>query len=533
MLVGSNHSVQDQEVQQESEVDKRPLCVSESAVLEFREKRPLQKLSSSGTPQIRETAALSEEIHQVSQNIVGSESMDPIFGPLSPPSSDIKLTTTSLEETDPQRNLSSPKAVDVGPDTTKSEEKTFLDGLFSPISSEDELPIDPPEETKPTGRPSSPEMDGIERFIVKSEESETGCRPYSPISSEDEVISLFEETKPTRWSSPEMDRIESFIVKYEESKTGLFSPISSEDELPFDPPEETKPTGRPPSPEMDGIEGFIVKSEDSKTGLFSPVSSEDEFPVVVPEDTGGQGSPSEETDPPGNQPSPERHDIEHVPVKSDETKAVGSPGSSDDERTIDSSEDDDPALNLSASESDGEVSPGPKPRQQDFSQPQWQPQVSLVKLPLSVLGPGSPESCFQSLLEESEEELPLQEGPANNNMSDSTNDDFMSCPSSPGSPLSVEVISCSACASPNASKICSDCGRGYHSNCHIPPVGPDIWSDWICSLCQDLTDPSDPYSSDRRPGPEPAQLSVQDQRRCEALLLHLKVEGCGPFSETP
>uniref|UniRef100_A0A1A8BE64 Tripartite motif-containing 33-like n=1 Tax=Nothobranchius kadleci TaxID=1051664 RepID=A0A1A8BE64_NOTKA len=99
------------------------------------------------------------------------------------------------------------------------------------------------------------------------------------------------------------------------------------------------------------------------------------------------------------------------------------------------------------------------------------------------------------------------------------------------SPMSVEVLSCSACLSPSASKICSMCGRGYHVDCHVPPVGPDIWSEWICSLCQDLSDPSDPYSSDRPKSLQGTGLSPLDQRRCETLLLHLKVEGYRRFSE--
>lgn len=46
---------------------------------------------------------------------------------------------------------------------------------------------------------------------------------------------------------------------------------------------------------------------------------------------------------------------------------------------------------------------------------------------------------------------------------------------SPESPLGLEVISCAACGSSSASKICTVCGRGYHRDCHVPPFGPDIW----------------------------------------------------------
>ncbi|XP_037532480.1 E3 ubiquitin-protein ligase TRIM33 [Nematolebias whitei] len=199
------------------------------------------------------------------------------------------------------------------------------------------------------------------------------------------------------------------------------------------------------------------------------------------------------------------------------------------------SEDEDPPLILPLSEtSDSENEDTKTSRQQDFSQPQWQPKVSLARLPVHLPPRATLLPSFYSVLRDGKEEIYLQESVINvpdDAPNDDSNEDFTDLPSSPGSPLSLEIISCAACSSPNASKICSDCGRGYHRDCHIPPVGPDIWSEWICSLCQDLTDPSDPYSSDRSQSPQSTQLSLQNQRRCETLLLHLKVEGCRQFSE--
>nr|XP_020514950.1 uncharacterized protein LOC110003739 isoform X2 [Labrus bergylta] len=115
----------------------------------------------------------------------------------------------------------------------------------------------------------------------------------------------------------------------------------------------------------------------------------------------------------------------------------------------------------------------------------------------------------------------------------SHDDDFTVCYteplSSPDSPPTLQTVSCSACGSANGSIICSACGRGYHRDCHVPTVGCDIWMEWTCSLCQDLSDPSDPHSWDR---PQRAEnLSLQDQKRCESLLLYLKVEGCSLLSK--
>uniref|UniRef100_A0A1A8IZJ7 Tripartite motif-containing 33-like n=1 Tax=Nothobranchius kuhntae TaxID=321403 RepID=A0A1A8IZJ7_NOTKU len=116
------------------------------------------------------------------------------------------------------------------------------------------------------------------------------------------------------------------------------------------------------------------------------------------------------------------------------------------------------------------------------------------------------------------------------------------------SPISVEVLSCSACLSPMRPKSarCADVGTTWPVmflqldltfGKKPPPAsgaaadeGPSR-SEWICSLCQDLSDPSDPYSSDRPKSLQGTGLSPLDQRRCETLLLHLKVEGCRRFSE--
>lgn len=100
--------------------------------------------------------------------------------------------------------------------------------------------------------------------------------------------------------------------------------------------------------------------------------------------------------------------------------------------------------------------------------------------------------------------------------------------SSPDSPITLEILACSVCASPGTSIICSACGRGYHRDCHVPPVGLDFWSEWACSLCQNLSDPSDPYSTERL---QHTSLSLQSLRRCESLVLHLKVEVCSRCSQ--
>lgn len=57
---------------------------------------------------------------------------------------------------------------------------------------------------------------------------------------------------------------------------------------------------------------------------------------------------------------------------------------------------------------------------------------------------------------------------------DDVTDDVIEPQSSPESPVTLQIVSCSACGSSYGSIICSACGRGYHRDCHVPPVGPDI-----------------------------------------------------------
>lgn len=170
--------------------------------------------------------------------------------------------------------------------------------------------------------------------------------------------------------------------------------------------------------------------------------------------------------------------------------------------------------------------------QQDFSLSQWQPKVSVLRLPLSLPSSGQPLPSFRLLPGETEDEIYLEEisEDSQSDADDGSSDkeDFKRPLSSPDSPVTLEILPCSVCASPSTSIICSACGRGYHRDCHIPPVGPDFWSEWLCSLCQDLSDPSDPYSAKRV---QSTSLSLQSQRRCESLVLYLKVEVCSRCSE--
>ncbi|XP_044062713.1 mucin-5AC isoform X2 [Siniperca chuatsi] len=179
------------------------------------------------------------------------------------------------------------------------------------------------------------------------------------------------------------------------------------------------------------------------------------------------------------------------------------------------SEETEPAGKLSPPEvSDGDAEePSSVIGYPDCSLSQWQPRVSLFRLPVSPPRPGRPLSGFRLVPGDSKDEIYLEEITEDiQSRVDDVTGDITEPPSSPGSPVTLQIVTCSACGAANGSIICSACGRGYHRDCHVPPVGHGIWSEWICSLCQDLSDPSDPYSSDRPQRPQSPCLSLLDQR---------------------
>ncbi|KAM4600657.1 uncharacterized protein trim33l isoform 1-T1 [Polymixia lowei] len=152
---------------------------------------------------------------------------------------------------------------------------------------------------------------------------------------------------------------------------------------------------------------------------------------------------------------------------------------------------------------------------------EWQPRVCLFRLPISTLRPGQPSPRFLLLPGDTKNEIHLQEIDDDDQSHADDIMDFLEPLSSPETPALLQAVTCAVCRCPNASVVCGPCGRGFHRDCHIPPTGPSLCSEWICSLCQDLDEPWDPYSTDR---PKRRCLSLLDQRKCEHILLYLTCE---------
>ncbi|XP_072535534.1 uncharacterized protein trim33l isoform X2 [Salminus brasiliensis] len=153
--------------------------------------------------------------------------------------------------------------------------------------------------------------------------------------------------------------------------------------------------------------------------------------------------------------------------------------------------------------------------------------VSLQRLPISLPASGSPlpqfhiVSCGQAddiMLQEISEEQPIQRRLRIPAVPDAAS--RLQC-STPDGPSLDGLLNCAVCLSAGATLICAECGRNFHTHCHVPSVLSRPIEAWTCTLCQDVFDDSDPFSHDRLKEP---YLSLQDQRRCEQLLLTLMCE---------
>ncbi|CAL8241485.1 unnamed protein product [Gadus morhua 'NCC'] len=149
------------------------------------------------------------------------------------------------------------------------------------------------------------------------------------------------------------------------------------------------------------------------------------------------------------------------------------------------------------------------------------PVVSLYRLPLSAGAPGCPTPRYRLHAGDTEQEMFLEELMDDDLPRDEEQDSYLQPLSSPGSPEGPpapgSLAPCACCHALSCDAACSRCERSFHGACHVPP-GALSGPEWVCSLCQDLSDPRDPYASERRYTP---CLSLLEQRKCECVLLSL------------
>ncbi|KAL7887511.1 hypothetical protein AOLI_G00052320 [Acnodon oligacanthus] len=153
--------------------------------------------------------------------------------------------------------------------------------------------------------------------------------------------------------------------------------------------------------------------------------------------------------------------------------------------------------------------------------------VSLLRLPISFSASGSDLPQFHIVSSGQTDEIQLQEiqvgqsGQIWLKIPAPPDTVSLSRSSTPDGPQLNDLLDCAVCLSAGATLICAECGRSFHTDCHVPPILVRPIVVWVCSLCQDVFDDTDPFSRDRLIEP---YLNLQDQRRCEQLLLTLMCE---------
>uniref|UniRef100_A0A8C2FPU9 E3 ubiquitin-protein ligase TRIM33-like n=1 Tax=Cyprinus carpio TaxID=7962 RepID=A0A8C2FPU9_CYPCA len=151
--------------------------------------------------------------------------------------------------------------------------------------------------------------------------------------------------------------------------------------------------------------------------------------------------------------------------------------------------------------------------------------VSLVRLPISLPPSGQPLPEFHLTADTSTDHIFVQEsqGGQVNQVWRLYDDQIPSRSSScsvsqdSDSSLASDVEFCAVCLSAGAALLCAKCGCAFHSDCHIPPILKKPCKDWVCLLCQDVNETVVYGSEEMRM----RSLSLQDQRKCEKLVLGL------------
>ncbi|XP_059379200.1 E3 ubiquitin-protein ligase TRIM33-like isoform X2 [Carassius carassius] len=84
---------------------------------------------------------------------------------------------------------------------------------------------------------------------------------------------------------------------------------------------------------------------------------------------------------------------------------------------------------------------------------------------------------------------------------------------------------CAVCQNGGELLCCDRCPKVFHMTCHIPTLKSSPSGDWMCTFCRSLINPEMEYNSDDDPPSKKDKsemaMSLEDQRRCERLLLHV------------
>ncbi|XP_077079736.1 E3 ubiquitin-protein ligase TRIM33 isoform X2 [Siphateles boraxobius] len=96
---------------------------------------------------------------------------------------------------------------------------------------------------------------------------------------------------------------------------------------------------------------------------------------------------------------------------------------------------------------------------------------------------------------------------------------------------------CAVCQNGGELLCCDRCPKVFHMTCHIPTLKSSPSGDWMCTFCRSLTNPEMVYNSDddspSKKDKSETEMSPEDQRRCERVLLHVFCHELGTEFQEP
>ncbi|KAJ8273526.1 hypothetical protein GJAV_G00102600 [Gymnothorax javanicus] len=159
------------------------------------------------------------------------------------------------------------------------------------------------------------------------------------------------------------------------------------------------------------------------------------------------------------------------------------------------------------------------------------PRVSLVQLPVSFPRPGRPLPQFllkQELFSAGSKEFLLEQIPEEDQLPQLPSSDSKPVvlrvplpsppPEPPTQPPRVRKVRCAMCHQSGELKMCATCGRSFHEDCHLIPIGTNDSDRWRCIVCEDQLEVIVHQSTVSEDG---GTLSLPDQKKCKRLFLTL------------
>ncbi|XP_061900352.1 E3 ubiquitin-protein ligase TRIM33-like [Entelurus aequoreus] len=80
---------------------------------------------------------------------------------------------------------------------------------------------------------------------------------------------------------------------------------------------------------------------------------------------------------------------------------------------------------------------------------------------------------------------------------------------------------CAVCINGGDLLCCDRCPKVFHMKCHVPTIKIFPKGDFLCTFCRSISSPEIEYCDDSKRVKSDKVLNLEDQRRCERLLLYI------------